>query len=262
MLDDAISRFAAIGHELALNVAPRSGAILNGGESADASWQGDAQIQDLLGRFGADAVRLAMAFAAPPGQSFEWSTHTVISASRWLGKFRQLVPSSPRDAGDAIEDSADPLRRIAHATIVEGAADLVCGFRLDRYVRRVMRLAMATRTVAEGTRASLSVREATAIAASMLYPVAPVVCGEMADEAGIRIFWPRVDANALAPVSIQLAIQVNGRLRGRVSSPPRVTREQAERLAGRSANVVKHLSGKTVTKVFYVPDKLINFVAL
>jgi len=218
----------------------------------------ETDVDAVVAEFGADALRLAMAFAAPPAQTFAWSDYPVQAAARWLSRFRDIADKQTRLKDKPAADVTDEPRRAAHRTIAACETALADGFALNTCVARIMGFVQALADADSCT------AEALDIATLMLYPVVPETCAAhwLSRHGGDieAAAWPRIDVRALAPGTVELAVQVNGRLRGRVVSRPNVSIEVVQKLARDAHNVTRYLSGKTVHRVFYVPDKLINFV--
>jgi leucyl-tRNA synthetase len=232
--------------------------------------------QHLMNKYGADAVRMAMMFAAPPEQSFEWSEHGVDSASRWLRRLWKMAAEFlVAEAGAGPSEAVDPqtlneaqkdLRRIVHETINKAADDYGRRLTFNTVVSAVMSMINAVAKFEDHSpQGQAIIAEALNAAVLILSPITPHIChrlwqelnqGQMIEDA----VWPDVDHNALEKRLVQLVIQVNGKLRGKLEASPGATQESVAEMARDIENVSKYLQAKEVRKVIFVPDKLINFV--
>jgi leucyl-tRNA synthetase len=232
--------------------------------------------QTLVEKFGADTARLFMMFAAPPEQSLEWSDEGVQGQFRFLRRLWKAVhdhvtagaagapAAGAVPAGATLSPAARELRHRAHQTIVRVTADIGRRRTFNTAIAAVMELLNAIG--AAGDEDMRAVRqEALEIAVLLLSPIVPHIChalwqalgheGAVVDEA-----WPEADPAALAQESVELVVQVNGKLRGRVSLPAGAARQVALEAALADGGVQRFVEGREIRKVVHVPDKLINLV--
>ncbi|GHC31563.1 leucine--tRNA ligase [Kushneria pakistanensis] len=228
--------------------------------------------QSMIDRFGADTVRLFMMFAAPPEQSLEWSDSGVEGAHRFLKRlWRQVVehidagtPAS-LDTG-ALDDDQRTLRRKTHETIAKASDDIGRRITFNTAIAAVMELSNAVSRFDDTSPQGLAVvREALEACVLLLAPITPHAMHALWQHLGhetpvIDAGWPQADDQALTRDSVELAVQVNGKLRGRISMPSNAERDDIEQAAMADANVQRHIEGKSVRKVIVVPGKLINIV--
>ena len=230
---------------------------------------GDPQL--LIEKYGADAVRQAMMFSAPPEQSVEWAEGGLESASRFLRKIWRgvnehvaLGSTQPLKV-EALSPEGRELRRKQHETL--GRADDDYGRRLqfNTVVAAVMELVNTiAKTPDEGSDRAV-VREAWRTALIVLSPIAPHICHslwQILGEQGLVVdaSWPEVDETALVRDQIELVCQVNGKVRARVEVAADADQDTVQAVAFEEVNMQKFMEGKTVRKVIYVPGKLINVV--
>jgi leucyl-tRNA synthetase len=252
------------------------GMVLKDGTKMSKSAGDAGDPQHLMNKYGADAVRMAMMFAAPPEQSFEWSEHGVDSASRWLRRLWKMAAEFlVAEAGAGPSEAVDPqtlneaqkdLRRIVHETINKAADDYGRRLTFNTVVSAVMSMINAVAKFEDHSpQGQAIIAEALNAAVLILSPITPHIChrlwqelnqGQMIEDA----VWPDVDHNALEKRLVQLVIQVNGKLRGKLEASPGATQESVAEMARDIENVSKYLQAKEVRKVIFVPDKLINFV--
>ena len=245
--------------------------LQNGVKMAKSSGEaGDPQ--HLLNQYGADAVRMAMMFAAPPEQSFEWSEHGVESAGRWLRtrlwnrvvSHQEQGPEAKLDV-NCLDDAQKGLRRIAHETLAR-ATD-VYGRRLsfNTVVSAVMSLMnQLNRFEDTSEQGRAVVEEVLTIAVLVMSPITPHICHQLwwklKQESLDDAIWMEVDEQALEKLVVEIVVQINGKLRGKLEVPPDESRDELEALAMQIPNIQKHLEGKEIRKVIHVPNRLLNFV--
>ena len=248
------------------------GMVLQDGKKMSKSAGDAGDPQKLLDRYGADTVRTAMMFAAPPEQSFEWSEAGLEGAARFLKRLWTAVhehvalgevPSL--NVGD-LSAAGKALRRKTHETLQKADDDYGRRQQFNTVVSAVMEL---LNTVAKTELASdadrAAVQEAWVSAVLIISPIAPHIAHELwallgMSEPLVGYPWPVVDAAALEQDSLTLVVQVNGKVRGQVDVAKDADKDAILALAKADANVQRHLEGKTVRKEIVVPNKLVNIV--
>ncbi len=248
------------------------GMVLQDGKKMSKSAGDAGDPQKLLDRYGADTVRTAMMFAAPPEQSFEWSEAGLEGAARFLKRLWTAVhehvalgevPSL--NVGD-LSAAGKALRRKTHETLQKADDDYGRRQQFNTVVSAVMEL---LNTVAKTELASdadrAAVQEAWVSAVLIISPIAPHIAHELwallgMSEPLVGYPWPVVDTAALEQDSLVLVVQVNGKVRGQVDVAKDADKDAILALAKADANVQRHLEGKTVRKEIVVPNKLVNIV--
>ncbi|NRB38761.1 MAG: leucine--tRNA ligase [Pseudomonadales bacterium] len=242
-------------------------------EKMSKSKNNGADPQDMIDQFGADTVRLFMMFAAPPEQSLEWNDSAVEGANRFLKRFWKLSYNNIQlsDVPDldpaALNKDQQALRRKTHETIAKVTEAYGKRYAYNTAIAAVMELTNDVAKLKDKTGQSAAVeREALEAAVLVLAPIAPHICHELWHAFGhendvIDQAWPEVDEAALVKSSVEVVIQVNGKLRGKVEVAIDSTQEAMLELANNMENVNKFTDGKTVRKVIWVPNKLLNIVA-
>ncbi|MBK8161853.1 MAG: leucine--tRNA ligase [Gammaproteobacteria bacterium] len=229
--------------------------------------------QELVRRYGADTVRLFIIFAAPPEQTLEWSDAGVEGAARFLKRLWKLAAAhieegaapAPVSPG-ALTDAQRELRRQVHQAIAKVSDDIGRRYTFNTAIAAVMELVNAMGRFDDASPAGRAVmREAVEAAVLLLAPVVPHVCEVLWEDLGregsvVDAAWPQVDAAALARDTLEIVVQVNGKLRGQVSVAVDASRETVERAALGEENVRRFIDGKAVKKVIVVPGKLVNIV--
>jgi leucyl-tRNA synthetase len=248
------------------------GMVLKDGKKMSKSAGDAGDPQHLLNTYGADAVRTAMMFAAPPDQSFEWSEAGVEGQGKFCRRLWTLVHehleggAAPALDTNALNDQARELRRKAHETL--GKADDDYGRRLqfNTVVSAVHELVNAiSRTDISSDQDRAVVHEALKIALLVLSPIAPHVTQALWQALGeetplVETRWPQVDESALVQERLELVVQVNGKLRGHIEVDADVDQETAQAAALANENVLRFVEDKTIRKVILVPGKLLNIV--
>ncbi len=222
--------------------------------------------QALIDRYGADTVRLYTMFTAPPEQSLEWSDAGVEGAHRFLKRLWNLA-ARLADAGEAgtPDDSVREARRELHQQLKKALFDYQ-RHQFNTVVSACMSMVNVLNKL-DDTPAGIAVlREGLGMVLRLLGPIAPHVTHHLWRELGfgediLAAGWPQVDEKALATDSIELVVQVNGKVRGRVQVPAEADRDTIEQAARTNENVARFIEGKTVRKVIVVPGKLVNIVA-
>jgi leucyl-tRNA synthetase len=227
--------------------------------------------QTLVEKYGADTARLFMMFAAPPEQSLEWSDEGVQGQFRFLRRLWKAVHDHVSAGPVAHADGTQPpaareLRHRAHQTIVRVTGDIGRRRTFNTAIAAVMELLNAVGAQAGEPPAMRSARqEALEIAVLLLSPIVPHICHVLWEALGhpaavVDEPWPEADPAALAQETVELVVQVNGKLRGRVSLPAGAERQVALDAALADGGVQRFVEGREIRKVVHVPDKLINLV--
>ncbi len=213
-----------------------------------------------------------MMFAAPPEQSLEWSDDGVQGSYRFLKRFWNAVvdhaAGGPVAALDlkALDDVQKALRRKTHQTIAKIGDDIGRRSSFNTAVAAAMELLNAVNRFDDDSEAGRAVEhEALEAVVLMLSPMTPHICHALWKTLGhetalIDHRWPEFDASALELDMIELVVQVNGKLRGRVAVPADAGKDDIEKLAIADDNVQRFLDGKEIRKVIVVPGRLVNVV--
>jgi leucyl-tRNA synthetase len=222
-------------------------------------------------RYGADTARCYILFIGPPDQDADWSDSGVEGVYRFLGRLWRLGAElaeqgepAPVDAtvNGAAGDDLELLRK-AHWAIDKVTGDLTGRFAFNTAIAAVMELVNEC-YARRGKAGATSLRFATATAASLIFQFAPHTGADVYEMlTGSRVWeqpWPIADPALLERDEVEIALQINGKLRDRMAASPTADREQLETLARARPRVQAHIDGKDVIKVIVVPAKLVNFV--
>ena len=228
----------------------------------------------LIGKYGADTARLFSLFAAPPEKDLDWSDHGVEGSYRFLNRVWKLVfDLLPLISQAGVLDSANltahgkGLRRVTHKTIRKVTDDVGERFHFNTAIAAVMEMVNAIASFEEkNSPASKPVlKEAVESLVLMLAPFVPHFAEELwsvlGHAGGVEAAgWPSFDASAAVDEELLVVLQVNGKLRGKVTVAAGADQESIQQAALADSRIQAHLEGKAVRKVIYVPGKLLNIV--
>lgn len=229
--------------------------------------------QSMIDQFGADTCRLFMMFASPPDMSAEWSDSGVEGSHRFLKRVWRLAQAHvtqglPGKLDVAtLNDEQKAIRRSIHQAIKQASHDVGQNHKFNTAIAQVMTLMNVLEKAAQGTEQDRAlIHEGLETVTLLLAPITPHICHELWHRLGhadpvIDAGWPVLDDSALVQDSLQLVIQVNGKLRGQIEMPASASREEVEAAARANENVLRFVDGLTIRKVIVVPGKLVNIVA-
>jgi leucyl-tRNA synthetase len=248
------------------------GMVLKDGAKMSKSKGNTVDPQALIESYGADTVRLFTMFAAPPEQSLEWQDSGVEGANRFLRKlwkqvaaFQERGTECPVNIETLSSAQRDVLRK-THETIAKVSDDYGRRQTFNTAIAAVMELLNDVAKLSSGDESHAGVeREALEAAVLLLSPITPHISHSLWIELGhtdavIDVAWPVVNEAALVRDSIDLVVQVNGKLRAKIAVSANASREDIEALALADENVMRFTEDKQVCKVIVVPGKLVNIV--
>jgi leucyl-tRNA synthetase len=238
---------------------------------------------DLIRRFGADTARLFSLFAAPPEKDLDWNDRGVEGASRFLNRIWRFVQTHLDELNGAVAGrgaaEGEPsdykvraFRRVIHETIQKVTHDIEHDFHFNTAISAVMELVNALhdfeRTSLDGMarqERSALLREAVEAIVLLLGPVSPHITEELWAALGHResLFtrsWPVADPLALARDEVEIVVQVDGRVRGRLTAAVGAQEAEIRAMALSDGKVLPWLDGRQVAKVVVVPGRLVNIV--
>ena len=242
-------------------------------EKMSKSKNNGADPQQMIDQFGADTVRLFMMFAAPPEQSLEWNDSAVEGSNRFLKRLwklayqHQQINDVPALDIKKLDKAQQAIRRKTHETIVKVTDAYGKRYAYNSAIAAIMELSNELAKVQDksGQSAALE-REAIEAIILLIAPIAPHIAHDLWHSFGheglvIDQAWPAADQSALLKSEVEVVIQVNGKLRGKAEVAVDSTQETMVELANSMENVSKFVEGKTVRKVIWIPNKLLNIVA-
>lgn len=228
--------------------------------------------QEMVEKYGADTVRLFMMFASPAEMTLEWQESGVEGAKRFLGRVWNLVyeysQNPAKTALDVAALSADQkaLRRDVHKTIAKVSDDIGRRQTFNTAIAAVMELMnKLTRATLESEQDRAVMAEALSAVVRMLYPITPHICFELwkalGNESTIdHAEWVKADEAAMVEDEKLIVVQVNGKVRGKVTVAADADEETVKTVAFADENVKKFTDNTQIVKVIYVPGKLLNVV--
>jgi len=218
--------------------------------------QGPDQVME---RHGADPARLTILFLGPADQDMEWTDEAVEGMARFVRRLWRVVAEVVEN-GPTGEPEGGPLARKAHETIAKVTDDVGRRFAFNTGISAVMELVNELSRDTGGRDA----RFAAETAVSLIQPYAPHVAEELWEQLGHERLWEQpwsvADPAMLERETVEVVLQVNGKLRDRLQVPASISEEDLVALARRSERVRAHLNGGEARKTIVVPGKLVNFV--
>lgn len=229
--------------------------------------------QKVIDQYGADTIRLFTMFAAPPEQTLEWIDSGVEGANRFIKRFWKLVQghialgeTQPLDVSSLSADQK-AIRREVHKTIAKVSDDIGRRQTFNTAIAAVMELLNHLQKAPQHSEQDKALmREAVTALVQLLTPVTPHVCHVLWQDLGHntdveRSGWPVADPAALVEDEKLVVVQVNGKLRAKITVAADAVAETVQQQALAEENVQQFTEGKTIRKVIYVPGKLVNIVA-
>ena len=249
------------------------GMVLKDGSKMSKSKGNTVDPQQLIDRFGADTVRLFIMFASPPEQSLDWSDAGVEGAYRFLKRLWKAIyeHTASSTAGTSVDiasldDGQKAMRLKLHETIKKVSDDYARRLTFNTAIAANMELLNSVSKFDDATPNGQAIRQETfENMVLMLSPIIPHLCHRLWRDLGhdsviIDHGWPRVDEAALVQETIEIVVQVNGKLRGKMQISAEADKASCEAMAMENEQVLRFVDGQPVKKVIVVPGKLVNIV--
>ena len=249
------------------------GMVLKDGSKMSKSKGNTVDPQGLIDQYGADTVRLFIMFAAPPEQSLEWSDSGVEGAFRFLKRlWKQAYLHSEAGGSSSVLDKSSlteeqqTVRRQIHQTIQKVSHDMGVRTIFNTAIAANMELVNTLAKFTDDSDNGKAIRqEALEAIVLMLAPIVPHICHQLWQDLGhqqavVSESWPEVDSSALEQDSIELVIQVNGKLRSKISVSATASSDEVQAMALKDEHALRFIEGKPIRKVIVVPKKLVNIV--
>lgn len=253
------------------------GMVIKDGAKMSKSLGNVVSPEEILSKYGADTARLFILFAAPPERELEWSDQGVEGSFRFLNRIWRIVQAfenvlaqkvTEYDHSNLSEADKD-LRRVLHSSIKKVTNDIETRFNFNTAISTMMELVNALYAYKEAAKEPNAglIYEAISDLIKMMSPFVPHITEELwrgAIDANSNVHeqsWPECDEEALKVDNVEIVLQVNGKVRGRLTVPAEATKEELEKIAMADANVQAHIGDATVRKVICVPGRLVNIVA-
>ena len=253
------------------------GMVIKDGAKMSKSLGNVVSPEEILSKYGADTARLFILFAAPPERELEWSDQGVEGSFRFLNRIWRIVQAfeavlaqkvTEYDHSNLNEADKD-LRRVLHSSIKKVTNDIETRFNFNTAISTMMELVNALYAYKEAAKEPNAglIYEAISDLIKMMSPFVPHITEELwrgAIDANSSVHeqsWPECDEEALKVDNVEIVLQVNGKVRGRLTVPAEAAKEELEKIAMADANVQAHIGDATVRKVICVPGRLVNIVA-
>ena len=247
------------------------GMVLKEGSKMSKSKGNVVSPEEIIAKYGADTARLFILFAAPVDRDLDWSDQGVEGSYRFLGRVWRIIDAyhtySEAGTTGALSKDETALRRELHRAIKKITEDLDGRFNFNTAISTVMELVNAMyqyKDKHETINADLA-QELEEKLLLLLAPFTPHITEELWHEIGRdgsihQQDWPTYEEAALAVDEIELAVQVNGKVRDKVTVPVGIDKDELQALAMASPKVQEFTNGKTVVKVIVIPNKIVNIV--
>jgi leucyl-tRNA synthetase len=256
------------------------GMVLKGGEAMSKSKGNVVGAIDMAEKFGADTGRLYTLFAAPPEKDLEWSEESIEGSWRFLNRVYRLVEKHSRvpvsqpflavhsssAQTQTITEIDRALLRKAHQTLRRVGQDFETRWHFNSAIAQIMELTNALYSAEEGVSPEVR-QEVLEILILMMAPMTPHIAEELWEMLGHENGlwtekWPQFNSELAKDEEVEIVVQVNGRVRGKLKLAAGTSQDEAMKQAQADQGIAAHLAGKTIKKVIFVPDKLLNVVVV
>jgi leucyl-tRNA synthetase len=218
---------------------------------------------EMAEKYGADTGRLYTLFAAPPEKDLEWSEESIEGAWRFLNRVYRLVENEPKTVSASVEKEKELLRK-AHQTLRRVTQDFETRWHFNSSIAQIMELTNALYATEKNVRREVR-KQALEILVLMLAPISPHLGEELWEMLGHSeglwtVSWPAFNPELAKDEEVEIVVQVLGKVRGRVRVAAGASEEEVVPLAKADPGVSAHLAGKSIVKIIFVKDKLLNIV--
>jgi leucyl-tRNA synthetase len=250
------------------------GMVVKDGAKMSKSLGNTVSPDEMVARYGADAVRMYTLFAAPPDRDLDWQDTGIEGIQRFLSRVYRFFVRNPVAAGESGQEpslapEARAIQRKLHQTIKRVSDDFQGRWHFNTSIAALMELANevygAEEAIAAGRVPASLINDVQRSIALLLAPMAPYLAHELWAMTGqnsnlLKAPWPKYDPALAAVDEIEIPVQVNGKLRGRVIVRATATDDDVKQAAIAEEKVKAAIAGKQVVKVIVVPKKLVNIV--
>ena len=251
------------------------GMVLKDGEVMSKSKGNTVDPDSVIEKYGADTLRLFILFAAPPEDQLEWNDGAIEGAGRFLNRVWNLAERRYKKMDPLPLDSLDgqdkDLERERNLAIKDVTEDFGKNFKLNTAISRVMILVnhidqYKVEPDNDPFKKQALLNKAIETVILLLSPIAPHICEELwqtigkNDESIILTAWPAYDPSALSQDIVPMVVQINGKLRARISAPLNSSEGRLRETVLSDENVKRHLHGQPIKKFIVIPNKLVNIV--
>ena len=270
--------FMKVFHDLGLSKAKEpfqnlltQGMVLKDGTKMSKSLGNVVSPEAIIDKYGADTARLFILFASPPEKDLEWNDAAVEGCYRFLNRVWRLVLANAETKAKGYDTAAlnsvdKDIRRKIHSTIKKVTDDISERFNFNTAISAIMELNNALVTYNENADKNTALlKEGLDALVMLLAPFAPHISEELWEltghkEAIINQPWITYREDALAVDEVEIVVQVNGRLKGKIMAPAQLDRAGLEAFVKATPVFVAQTDGVNVVKIVCVPDKLVNIV--
>lgn len=247
------------------------GMVLKDGSKMSKSAGNVVSPAEIIGRYGADTARLFILFAAPPDRELDWSDQGVEGCYRFLNRVYRMVYDFVEAYGsgtstDQTKNKADEeLQYVLHTTIKKATGDIGDRFNFNTAISAAMELVNAMYKYKVGEVNEAFFRGVIEKLILILSPFTPHICEEMWQSIGRETSvyneaWPKYDEGALMKDTVEIVVQINGKVKDKLHVATGLSKDELERTAMEQDSVVALVGDKNVVKVIAVPNKLVNIV--
>ena len=250
------------------------GMVLNNGAKMSKSMGNTVDPEEMINNYGADTVRLFMMFTAPPEQSLEWSDKAINGSFRFLKRLWTLVQSRRDDLlnteeinpQDHFNEKQAILRRKTHQTIAKVSDDIGRRYTFNTAIAAVMELVNDLNVFQIEDEIDQKVaKEAITSVLLLLSPIVPHICNRLwldlgFDQPIIDEVWPKHNPHLMMADTLEIIVQVNGKLRSKITVDSSIENAELEQLVLMDEKIKKYTDDQTIKKIIIVPKKLVNIV--
>ena len=250
------------------------GMVLNNGAKMSKSMGNTVDPEEMINNYGADTVRLFMMFTAPPEQSLEWSDKAINGSFRFLKRLWTLVQSRRDDllnteeinSQDDFNEKQAILRRKTHQTIAKVSDDIGRRYTFNTAIAAVMELVNDINVFQIEDEIDQKVaKEAITSVLLLLAPIVPHICNRLwldlgFDQPIIDEVWPKHNPDLMMTDTLEIIVQVNGKLRSRITVDSSIGDPELEQLVLMDEKIKKYTDDQAIKKIIIVPKKLVNIV--
>ena len=249
------------------------GMVLKDGSKMSKSKGNVVSPEEIISKYGADTARLFILFAAPVDRDLEWSDQGVEGAYRFLGRVWRILlhfEDAIKNGSDSYDTAAltkeeKDLRRILHVTIKKVTEDVRDRFMFNTAISSIMELVNAIYAFQDKEMNNGLAREIAKNLLKLLAPFAPHITEELWSKLFVegsvhKEKWPTFDEEATKLDELEIVLQINGKVRGKVNVPAEISREAMQEMILNLDHTKELIAGKTIVKVIAVPKKLVNIV--
>jgi len=243
------------------------GMVLKDGAKMSKSLGNTVSPEEIVAKYGADTARLFILFAAPPDRDLEWSDQGVEGCFRFIQRVIRLVEdlSNKLETAEDAGDKDREVRFITHKTIKKVTEDISERFNFNTAISAIMEMVNSLNDYKNCKVSKEVLKEALENLLLLLAPFAPHITEELWHQIGREnsihlMAWPKYDEAALVEDEIEIVVQINGKLRDKMTISAQATEEEMREAALKREKLVPFLEGKQIVKVIAVPKKLVNIV--